>query len=83
MSAQPEMSKLQPPQCQYCGQMLPSIGIYAYEIPSIGMGISGFAILNLYCPHCGRALHWQIFQKPPASALPGEEPPKSPLWKPS
>jgi hypothetical protein len=48
----------QPPDCPYCGESLPNLGLYAW-------GVGGFRILNLFCPTCKRALHFQIFQQPP------------------
>jgi hypothetical protein len=68
--------KIEAPKCQFCGERLPILGLYAYEVP-------GYAILNLYCPHCDRAFHFQIFQRPPATAAPGEAPPKSTIWNPA
>jgi hypothetical protein len=52
-----------PPKCQHCDAPLPEIGLYAYEV-----GV--FKILNLWCPHCRRALHFQIFQAPPQEGGP-------------
>jgi hypothetical protein len=71
MSAPPQLT---PPKCPHCDERLPVLGLYAYEVP-------GYAILDLYCPHCERALHWQIFQRQ-AAADPAP-PPKSTIWKPS
>jgi hypothetical protein len=53
-----EMPVPQPPKCQHCAELLPELGLYAYQV-------GGFSILNLFCPHCGKALHFQIFQAPP------------------
>jgi hypothetical protein len=47
-----------PPKCSHCEERLPELGLYAYQV-------GGFTILNLWCPHCGRALHFQIFQAQP------------------
>jgi hypothetical protein len=44
-----------PPNCQHCEKALPELGLFAYTV-------GGFAILNLFCPHCHKALHFQIFQ---------------------
>jgi len=45
------------PACPHCKKPLPGLGLYAYTV-------TGFAILNLYCPHCRAALHFQIMQRP-------------------
>ncbi len=54
----------QPPKCPHCGELMPALGLYGYQV-------GGFTILNLWCVHCGKALHFQIFQQP---LEPGEGP---------
>jgi hypothetical protein len=59
MSTQPTGASIptaMPPDCPYCSEALPNLGLYAYEV-------GGWAILNLFCTACKRALHFQIFQK--------------------
>lgn len=46
-----------PPNCPHCDAPLPELGLYAYAV-------GGYRILNLWCVHCGKALHFQIFQAP-------------------
>jgi hypothetical protein len=61
MSTQPPagstIPEVQPPKCPHCAELMPALGLYAYAV-------GGYRILNLWCVHCGKALHFQIFQAP-------------------
>jgi hypothetical protein len=68
-----------PPRCPHCEQPLAQVSGYPYTL-------GNFAILCVYCPHhetCGKVLHFQIFQAPPAAEPEPGEPPKPKVWSPS
>jgi hypothetical protein len=68
-----------PPKCPHCRESIPVVGTYGYQT-------GPYRILCIYCPHmetCGKTIHFQIFQAPPAPDADPSEPPKPKVWSPS